>query len=260
MNPGMNAVTAMTYAPLQQSAPGPAAPSPAITSVPVPSAAPVTVREPATLVALLVWTYQRQKADVMSGKGLHDSGVKAPDPDAEPPHAWSGCGIAQLEAVALLGVRIEGGGPQRATLHNDAELINDLVVELSRTDWIGAMLLRRHGREGAPPEWSDGRQEFEPVRDERDRIVQDAADEAVTVTDITGRTRTIPVRYCPVRLYPAESWIAMTRGEYRAWHGALAALGRMLATPPAGRALTRFVVTGLGAAAEPWTAPPNEIR
>src|SRR5579862_7929412 len=124
------------------------------------------------LVALLVWTYERQKADLMSGKGLHRPEAKAADPDREPRHTWSGCGCAQLLAVATLGARIESGGEQRAVLHGDAELVNDLVVAMSQTDWIGAMLLRRYARQGGAPEWSEGRQEFEPERDARDRIVQ----------------------------------------------------------------------------------------
>ena len=216
--------------------------------------APVAVRESTTLVALLVWTYQRQKADVMSGKGLWISEQKAAAPLDEPPQAWSGCGCAQLAAVAALGARIEGGGWQRPVLHNDAELCHDLVVEMSKRDWIGAMLLQRYGRQGGMPEWSEGRQEFEPERDGRDRIVQDRYDEVAVTTDAAGRVRAIPVRYCPVRPYPSDDWIEMTRGEYRTWHRALTRLAAVLDAPPKGRELTRWSLVGLGAAAEPWSA------
>lgn len=211
----------------------------------------IALREPTSLVALLVWTYQRQKADAMSGKGLWMSGAKAADPDAEPAQHWSGCGCAQLAAVAALGARIERGGWQRPALHADAELVHDLVVEMSKRDWSGAMLLRRYGSQGGAPEWSEGRQEFEPERDAKDRIVQDRYDEVALVKDAVGRPRAVPVRYCPVRLYPDDAWVDMTRGEYRLWHRALRTLGIMLS----GRALTRWAVTGLGAAAEPWDTP-----
>jgi hypothetical protein len=210
-------------------------------------------REPITLTALLVWTYARQKADVMSAKGLWTS-ERTGAAEPEPVQQWSGCGCAQLAEVAALGARIEKGGWQRPAVHPDADLVHDLVIEQSKTDWAGAILLRRYGRQGGTPEWSDGRQEFEPLYDERDRIVQDRYDEVILVTDGKGRERAKPVLYCPVRLYPDDAWIAMTRGEYRLWHGALGRLARMLADPPEGRSLTRWSVTGLGAAAEPWAA------
>jgi hypothetical protein len=225
---------------------------------------PVAVREAITIAALLVWTYQRQKADVMSGKGLWVSELRIAAPEDEPPQAWSGCGCAQLAAVAVLGARIEAGGWQRPIVHNDADLVHDLVIEMSKKDWVGAMLLQRYGRQGGAPEWSEGRQEFEPERDGRDRIVQDRYDEVAVTADAAGRVRATPVRYCPVRLYPSDDWVEMSRGEYRTWHRALGRLAAMLAARPQGRGLTRFAVTGLGAAAEPWngraTEPESEIR
>lgn len=211
----------------------------------------VDTREPITLTALLVWTYARQKADVMSGKGLWTSERKSAS-EPEPIQQWSGCGCAQLAAVAALGARIERGGWQRPALHPDADLVHDLVVEQSKTDWAGAMLLLRYGRQGGTPEWSDGAQEFEPVRDARDRIIQNHYDDVALVKDATGRERAVPVLYCPVRLYPDDAWVAMTRGEYRLWHGALGRLSAGLAAALPGKALTRWTVTGLGAAAEPW--------
>lgn len=207
-------------------------------------------REPITLAALLVWTYARQKADVMSGKGLWTS-KRASRVEPEPVQQWSGCGCAQLAAVAALGARIEKGGWQRPAVHPDAELVHDLVVEQSKTDWAGAMLLRRYGQQGGAPEWPDARQEFEPVYDDRDRIIQDRYDEVALVTDGKGRERAVPVLFCPVRLYPDDAWVAMTRGEYRLWHGSLTRLARALENPPAGRGLVRWALTGLGAAAEP---------
>ena len=217
---------------------------------------PDGVRESITLVALLVWTYQRQKAEAMSGKGLWgpEQQIEGQGSDGlrEAPRQWSGCGCAQLAAVAALGARIELGGWQRPALHPDAELVHDLVVEMSKTDWAGALLLRRYGFQGGAPEWSEGRQEFEPERDARDRVIQDRYDEVALVIDTRGRERAVPVLYCPVRKYPDNSWIDMTRGEYRVWHSALARLARALGVPPDGRGLVRFRIADLGAAAEPW--------
>lgn len=212
---------------------------------------PAPAHQSTDLVALLIWTYQRQKADVMSGRGLWTPEVRA-SADLEPSQGWSGCGCAQLEAVAALGVRIEPGGWQRPALHPDAELVHDLVVELSRTDWVGATLLRRHGRQGDMPDWGAGPQVLEPVRDGRDRIVQDRYDEVVTIRDAAGRERVVPVPYCPVQRFPSDEWLDMIRGEYRHWFAALRRLAAMLSRPADGRRLSRWTVSGLGTTAEPW--------
>ncbi|HEY1722544.1 MAG TPA: hypothetical protein VGG27_14975 [Magnetospirillaceae bacterium] len=216
------------------------------------AAPPLTkIREPATLTALLVWTYARQKADIVSGKGLWTP-KRIAKAEPEPVQQWSGCGCAQLAEVAALGARIEKGGWQRPAVHPDAELVHDLLVEQSKTDWAGAMLLLRYGRQGGTPEWSDGRQEFEPVYDDRDRVIQDRYDEVALVIDGRGRERAVPVLYCPVRPYPDDAWVQMTRGEYRLWHGSLRRLADSLANPPLDKRLIRWALTGLGAAAEPW--------
>jgi len=117
-------------------------------------------------------------------------------------------------------------------------------------------LLMRHARAGSTPEWSAGHQEFEPERDARDRIVQNRYDEVALVPDERGRERAVPVRYCPVRLYPSDDWIDMTRGEYRTWWRALRVLSRALEAPRGTSGLVRWRISALGAAEEPW----NEIR
>jgi len=211
------------------------------------------LRESASLVELLAWTYKRQKADVMSGRGLW-----TPEIDAEaeseaarlgmPVRQWSTCGCAQLEAIALLGARIDGGGWQRAALHVDAEVVHDELIEMSRVDWMGATLLRQYGRQDDVPEWSGGTQEFEPVRDARDRIVQNHFDEVVTHTDAFCRQSQAPVCYCPVQLYPSNDWVEMVRGEYQHWFAALEKFALRLQA----RTLVRWQVSGLGAPREPW--------
>ena len=215
-------------------------------------------RESTSLVDLLAWTYQRQKADVMSGRGLW-----APEIDAEadseaarlgmPVRHWSTCGCAQLEAIALLGTRIDGGGWQRAALHADAELVHDELIEMSRIDWMGASLLRQYGRQGDIPDWNGGTQEYEPVRDARDRIVQNYFDEVVTLTDACGRQSQVPVRYCPVQLYPSNDWMEMLRGEYQHWFAALEKFALRLQA----RKLVRWQVSGLGVSREPWAVTNN---
>lgn len=207
-------------------------------------------REPVGLARLLVWVYRDQKADKMSGRGLWAPEAEADAaPGVQVVRRWSGCGCAQLEAIALLGSRIETTGwQQRPVLHPDAEAIHDVMVAMSRDDWMGALLLRRYGADGGMPDWGDGDQELGPVFDRRDKIVQDRYDEAVEVVDAIGRHLLLPLRYCPLEAYPSDEWVAASQGEYRQWHGALERLmARILDVR-----LQRWRLEGLGAVAEPW--------
>lgn len=198
--------------------------------------------ETTTLVDLLVWTYQRQRADVMSGRGLW--GPEAEVMDEEPFHQISGDGCAKIAATAAYGCDIDGGGYQRAALHPDAEAVHDAVVALSADNWIGAQLVRRYAKQGATPHW-DVRQHLEPVYVGGKPEVRDG--DAYTVR-YRRELRVVSARYCPVEPYPANAWVEMMRGEYRAWYSGLAAVARMLERA----ALTRWSIVGIGAEREPW--------
>lgn len=205
---------------------------------------------PTGLAQLLIWVYRDQKAEVMSGRGLW-----APEAEADaPPNAlvvrrWSGCGCAQIEAIGILGSRIDATGwQQRPVLHPDAETVHDQMVAMSKDDWIGALLLRRYAADGSAPDWGDGEQELGPVFDARDKIIQDRYDEVVEVVDAIGRQLLVPLRYCPVEAYPSDDWMDMSRGEYRQW---FAALGRLQARLQ-GLPMSRWRLDGLGVEAEPW--------
>jgi len=219
-------------------------------SSPVPSSRSRPHLVAVGLAQLLVWVYRDQKADKMSGRGLWAPEAEADaGPNVQVVKRWSACGCAQIEAIGLLGTRIETTGwQQRPTLHPDAEAIHDRLVEMSREDWIGALLLRRHGGDAGVPDWDDGVQELGPVFDQRDKMVQDRYDEVVQVIDAVGRNLLVPLRYCPLEVYPSDDWVELSRGEYRQWHAALTRLmGRL-----EGVSLTRWRLDGLGAAAEPW--------
>ncbi|HVI52926.1 MAG TPA: hypothetical protein VM661_17085 [Candidatus Sulfotelmatobacter sp.] len=217
---------------------------------PVPSSRTHPHRVSIGLAPLLVWVYRDQKADKMSGRGLWAPEAEADAaPGVQVVRRWSGCGCAQLEAIALLGSRIDATGwQQRPVLHPDAEVLHDRLVEMSREDWMGALLLRRYGGDGGMPDWGDGDQELGPVFDARDKIVQDHSDEMVEVVDAVGRNLLVPVRYCPLEAYPSDDWVALTRGEYRQWFAALERLWARLD----GLAFSRWRLDGLGAEAEPW--------
>jgi hypothetical protein len=215
--------------------------------MPIPPSSAKAHRETIDAVGLLRWTYQRQRADVISGRDLREPFASASVPARLRKH-WSGCGCAQLEAVAVLGVRIEPGGKQRDTLHPDAEHIHDQVIAISERNWPGAVLLRRYGKQGGVPDWESGPQEYEPLRDGRDKIIQDRYDEVIRIRDGAGRDRMVPAHYCPLVKYPSDEWIEMMRGEYTVWYAALEDLANRLE----GVKLARWTLAGLGAVAYPW--------
>jgi hypothetical protein len=200
-------------------------------------AIPLATRESASLAALMIWTYRRQRADEMTGRTLFGEKGGAPLP---PGPRWSLDGCYRIEAEAKLGCKIDGGGWQRPAVHPDAEALHDCVVVLSRTDWIGARLLMRYGRQGATPDWHPEPQRLVPWRDARGRP------RVVEMERVKVKGRSSIVLASPLRLDPEDSYIASLRHEYSCWRDALAAIDDMLP------ALSRWRVTGLGAVAQPW--------
>jgi hypothetical protein len=198
---------------------------------------PIVHREPATLVALMSWTYRRQRADEMTGKAL--AGEKG-GAAAEPRPGWSLDGCYRIEAISRLGCKIDGGGWQRPAVHADAEALHDCVVALSQSDWIGARLVQRYGRQGTVPDWHPQPQRLVPSRDARGRP------RVVEVGRVRVKGRDAVILASPLRLDPEDSYIGSLRHEYTLWH---CALTRIQAMRPM---LARWRITELGAAACPW--------
>lgn len=203
------------------------------------SAPVVRAKESTSLVDLLVWTYQRQRADVMSGKGLHTIEAIATEDD-DYHGGWSGDGCAALEQCGALGAIIPGTGHmQYPELHPDAERVHDAVVALSQDNWLGAMLLRRYGRQGGAPQWRV-HQEWEPVLVDGKPAVLIA--EHVMVGYPHRITRRVAVTYCPIQRYPSDDWVELVRSEFRAWLKALVELKVSLS----GRELVRWSIDRIG--------------
>jgi len=208
-----------------------------------------TPRASAGLAELLIWVYRDQRADIMTGRGLH-----VPDPASDEAKLslemrTSACGCAALEAISLLGSRIKTTGwLQRPSLHPDAERLHDALVDMSLEDWLGAALLFRFAVAGELPDYGDGAQELGPMFDARDRIIQDRYVETVELVDCVGRVSLVPLRYCPIEAYPSNDWIELSRAEYRQWHKALSRLWDYVQD----LRLSKWRLEGVGAEAEPW--------
>jgi len=210
------------------------------------------VREEITVATLLTWTYLRQKADVMSAKPLH---LPEGEGDEDPPQGWSKDGCVLLARANRLGEIIPTTAhAQRPALHPDAEIVHDLVVELSRTDPLGAMLLVRHGQAGEAPPQGGVTPHPEPVtrlRDGREEIVEDAS---LPGTSHLERRRNpkakgggsvwveVPHCYCPITYWPPLAEVEESRLEYRVWRRALTTIANRLPQ------LRRWDVRGIGAA------------
>lgn len=204
----------------------------------------VAVREDTTLVSLLDWTYRRQKADIMTGKGLWQPEELSGLNDDDYHGGWSGDGCAALESCGALGAIIPGTGhKQRAVVHDDAVAVHDAVVALSRSDWVGAMLLRRYGRQGGMPEWRSSQPRPVPVMPTRGNkpVVASFVNEYV---GRDGRRRKVSAQYSMIEYVPPPGMVEIMRGEYRAWWAGLSALS----VPR----LSRWRLVGPGAVAEPW--------
>ncbi len=224
----------------------------------------IVVPEKITAVALLTWVYRDQKADLMSGKDLCTAEAEAADP-AEYHGGWSGDGCAAVAQMGRVGAIIRGTGHrQRPALHPDAEAIHDLVVALSRTDPLGARLLRYHGRHADRPDFWDAVPAPGPVHrrtgNNRLKVIEDATLPGNSHLErrtrrIRGTNRREPVwievfhPFCPLRYVPSFEAVDEARAKYRVWWQALARIAAAL--PP----LQRWRLDGLGAEESPWLTP-----
>jgi hypothetical protein len=220
----------------------------------------LTVPEPATTVTLLHWAYRDQKADIMSGRGLYLPETTS-DSDEDYHGGWSNDGCAAMEIFGRVGALIPSTDHlQRPALHEDAAIVHDLVVALSRDDPAGALLLQHHGRQGDMPDISDLVPHPEPVHHRigrREVIIDDATIpgqshlERRRIQDpVTRRRRWAWIEvfhpFCPLSYWPTPTAIAKSRIEYQVWWRALRRLTTAL--PP----LRRWIVSGPGAEECPW--------
>ena len=197
---------------------------------------PVVGQETTTVVNLVRWTYQDQRADAVSGVGIHASEAAA-DGDLSGRGQYGADSITTAERNGVLGASIRSTGHmQRYALHPDAETVHDAVCRLP---WGHALLLMQTGRTGQAPT-PDLAQALDPIYfggGPRVDVV-----ETVTVRYPSGEYRQIPVTMCPLEMYPPDCILDQHRAVYRSWVDAITALGDALA----GAKLVRWSIGGLG--------------
>ena len=202
-------------------------------------------RERISADRLATWTYRDQKADVMTGKGLHGLEAGA-DGDAGGAFSSAPSCCATVEMNGLLGTVIRSTAyQQRPALHPDAEAIHDVVVGMH---WPQARLIMHHGRMGAEPDWG-AEQHLDGIL-RGGGIYETRVAETVEVRYGNRTTRRVEVEYCPLVSYPPDEGIAAMRELYRMWHAGLTELARRLSAAK----LVRWMVDGVGVPAEPWRA------
>ena len=198
--------------------------------------------EPIDVEELLVWTYRRQRADVVVGRGL---GLQVGERlvDGQNVQASSACGCAAVGRIQELGVRVDGTGGCDA-LHEDAEVVHQVV---GRLDGPLQGLVIQHARDGSRPD-----------------VMLGAVPRPRPVIGPKGVPR---VRYEPWDRHRHYGWFPMewsvslvaieaARLEYGMWR---AAIGRVAATLRVEGRLTRHWVTGPAAQVQPWAIDTLDI-
>jgi hypothetical protein len=112
-----------------------------------------------SLEEMLVWAYRTQRVDYMTGRTLHGLEAMADDPYLEP-RGSSADGVAKMERIGALGVRIDESGGcfgASAECDPDAEMLHDILLQLGREGevgqrpWMMAAIIMQFARDGERP-------------------------------------------------------------------------------------------------------------
>ena len=193
-------------------------------------------RERIDVQALLVWTYRRQRADVVigSGAGLLDAEAAADEVER---HGISGCGCAAVASIERLGCRVDGGGMSAGALHPDAETVHQAVQKLPVP---AAQMVMRCARWGDVPDWMPrGR----PIA----RAVRNGRGQAVVRCEAWDRHR--HYGWCPIEWVVSVARIEAARREYAIWHSAIRDVAYRLIYE---NRLTAYRVCPPAVRARPW--------
>lgn len=203
---------------------------------------------------LLIWAMRDQQAGRYLGAyGLLEAEARA---GGYLFRQKSGCGAAQVEAIAAIGARIDVSAPDAGKMHPVAELVGlllpaaarDALAELAadgappdQLDGIPASALIDWARAGTPPDWRAARGSFVPalgwVMKKGER------------TAVTDWTDTRPSALCcPIM---ATDRPAMAAVRHMAWVRLLAHLRAGLAPFPLG-----FALLGPPRPEQPWLMEP----
>lgn len=111
-------------------------------------------RQDIRIEELVIWTYEKQKADIIEDRGV---GLMPHEKDADGIfyRMISGDGTYQIHRNWELGIKLEITGWPTAQIHPDAELIHDLIKSKKFTHLERGLLID-FGKTGLMPDWMPG--------------------------------------------------------------------------------------------------------
>ena len=199
-----------------------------------------------SIADLLLWVYGAQKAHLVldQGRGLLPDERRA---DGREVQGVSGCGVQRCMDNAVLGVEIDYFGPDRGSLHVDAEEVHDLVrgsAILSMFDYAQVGQIIHYGQTGVCPDWMPG---AVPVLRGR----RDGKGRPVMLYPLPEDKRRRRLAYaCELEVVMSAAQIDLARDVYYWWFEAMDMLKIYYQTNP--MSLKDFSVVSVGVEAEPW--------
>lgn len=193
-------------------------------------------RHDMTVDDLLIWTYQRQRADLIVERGV---GLLPHEKDADGIFYKniSGDGAYQVQRNAELGTRIDCFGFPSAEIHPDAELVHELIKTKFFTH-LDRGLLIDFGKTGLVPDWLPGaKPEIRPAYKKNGKLKMIYGD------------RKHPIA-CEIEIVMSQDHIDFKRRIYTQWWDALDKLRAQLWEKDT--LVTSFNVQGPSAARTPW--------
>ncbi len=193
-------------------------------------------RHDITVEDLVIWTYQRQRADLIVERGV---GLLPHEKDADGIFYKniSGDGTYQVQRNAELGTRIDCFGFPSAEIHPDAELVHELIKTKFFTH-LDRGLLIDFGKTGLVPDWLPGaKPEIRPAYKKNGKLKMIYGD------------RKHPIA-CEIEIVMSQDHIDFKRRIYTQWWDALDKLRAQLWERDT--QVTSFNVQVPGAARTPW--------
>lgn len=188
---------------------------------------PARQRQKIDIEDLLVWTYKRQLADLMTKGGRY---------------TWPACAgtLTQYMEFGVGVVRYAAATEAINDLHPDAEQVHRTVEGL-KDEALGVPLgdlMIYNARKGARPDWFEG---FAL------RLVPEISERTLD-PKIVYLDRRRHYGYCVIKPDVDPLYIEFARELYSAWHRGLCQLVRLLARVP----LLRYEAVGPATPASPW--------
>ncbi|MCB9990696.1 MAG: hypothetical protein H6867_04880 [Rhodospirillales bacterium] len=187
---------------------------------------------------LVIWTYEKQKADLIVERGIGLYPVEK-DADGIFYKLISGDGTYQIHRNHELGIKLEGGGFDTAEIHPDAETVHELIKTKTFTHLERGLLID-FGKTGIMPDWLPGaKPEIRPARKKNGKLKM-----------IYPYKKNHEPIACEIEIVMSQEHIAFRRGIYSRWWAALDKLCRELWKNDV--VMTSFNVLPPMAVEEPW--------